>query len=241
MTANRDFERQLSEWLREDSARRVPDHLGEVLVHTVATRQRAWWSSPRRWLPIDVTTPRAPLIPSGSWRPILLVVAVLVLVATLVVLAVGSPRRLPPPFGLARNGLVVASSNGDIVSVDPRTGATSPLITDPAFDFGPTFSRDGTKFVFLHSVASGQVLIVADPDGGHPRAIIPRVDGIDWLDWSPDGQQIAFLTAVSGRGEINVVNVDGSGSIRLDVGRPAKISSRGCRRMAWRSCSGAST
>ena len=221
MTANREFERQLGEWLREDSSRRVPDHLNEVLVRTVATRQRPWWSSPRRWLPIDITAPRAPLVPSGSWRPILLVVAVLLLVATLVVLAVGSSRRLPPPFGLARNGLVVASSNGDIMSVDPSTGAASPLITDPAFDFGPTFSRDGTKLVFLRSVASGQELVVADPDGGHPRAIIPPVDGIDSVDWSSDSQQIAFLTRISGRGEINVVNVDGSGSARLDVGQPA--------------------
>ena len=44
MTTNDEFERQLAGWLVDDSGHRVPEHLGEVLLHTVATRQRPWWS-----------------------------------------------------------------------------------------------------------------------------------------------------------------------------------------------------
>ena len=56
MTTNDSFDRRLSSWLERDAAGHVPDHLDEVLLHTAATRQRPWWSSPERWLPMDLTT-----------------------------------------------------------------------------------------------------------------------------------------------------------------------------------------
>jgi hypothetical protein len=130
MTPNNDFERHLGAWLRQDSEHRVPDHLETILARTVATRQRPWWSSLRRWLPFDVTLPRAPFSRSGSWRPILAFVIVTLLVATLLLLAVGSRRHLPPPFGLARNGIVITAVNGDLFSVDPKTLAKTPLVSD---------------------------------------------------------------------------------------------------------------
>jgi Tol biopolymer transport system component len=221
MTTNDRFERQLAGWLIEDSTHRVPEHLNEVLLRTVATRQRPWWSSLRRWLPVEFTAPPAPLIRSGSWRPILIVAAAALLIAVLIVLAVGSRRPLPPPFGPARNGLVVAGADGDLFSVDPRTGATAPLITEPAFDFGPTFSRDGTKLLFLRAAGTGLRLVVGDPDGGRLLPITPPEDGLDWLDWSPDSSRIAFLSRDHDRGRINIVNADGSGLTTLVVDRSA--------------------
>jgi hypothetical protein len=221
MTTNNDFDRQLEAWLREDSAHRVPDHLGEVLVRTAATRQRPWWSSFRRWLPVEIGVPPAPLSRSGSWRPILVLIGLALLIAALLVVAIGSRHPLPPPFGLARNGLVVAGADGDLFTVDPGTGAATPFVTDPAFDFGPTFSRDGRKIVFVRAVDEGLELVVVDPDGGQLRAITGPVDGLDWLDWSPDSTRIAFLSRDRGAGRINVVNVDGTGLTQLAVEQPA--------------------
>ncbi|MEA2547225.1 MAG: hypothetical protein QOI09_2498, partial [Chloroflexota bacterium] len=114
MNSNDTFNRSLSDWLRDDSEHRVPDHLQAVLAQTIATRQRPWWSSLRRWLPVEVTLPGAPLTRSGSWRPILVLAALGLLVAALLLLAVGSRRHLPQPFGPARNGALVIGHDGDL-------------------------------------------------------------------------------------------------------------------------------
>jgi Tol biopolymer transport system component len=229
MTTNDEFERQLAGWLTEDSRGRVPDHLDEVLLRTAATRQRAWWSSLRRWLPMDIPAPRVPPIRTGSLRAFAVLTVVALVIAALLLVVVGSQRRLPPPFGLARNGALVASANGDIFSIDPATGRSTPLISDPASDFGPGFSRDGTKIMFLRQAdpvvaSAGLELVVANADGTGARVITPGVDGLDWADWSPDGSRIAYLSHPPGMDghRINVVNVDGSAPPRpLDVGQPA--------------------
>ena len=217
------FGQTLAAWLQEDAEHRVSDHLGEVLVRTAATRQRAWWSSPERWLPVQMTLRLTP-VPRAAW---LLVVLALLVAFAATVLVVGSRPRLPAPFGLARDGALVSSHDGDLYAVDPATHAERAIITDPSYDFGLTFSRDGTKFMFLR-VASGGcepncglILAVANADGSDVRELSPAVDGLDWQDWSPDGRQIAFLSRVDGDGLINIVDVDGANLRTLDVGRPA--------------------
>jgi Tol biopolymer transport system component len=214
MTTNDTFERQLAGWLIEDSTHRVPDHLNEVLLRTVATRQRPWWSSARRWLPMDLTAPRAVLIPSRSLRSILILAAVALVVAALIIFAAGSRRPpLPPPFGLARNGIVITAVNGDLFSVDPKTGAKTPLVSNSPdeVDFGPGFSRDGTKISYVRSVIGGQQLVVANPDGRDAHSVSPVMEAIDQADWSPDGSRIVVLSRVLGVGQIHVVATDRSG------------------------------
>jgi Tol biopolymer transport system component len=220
MTTSHDFERQLGTWLREDSAHRVPEHLTDVLVRTAATGQRRWWLSWQRWLPVDVTVSRAPLVSARTVRLGFVVVALGLLIVTLLILAGGSQRRLPPPFGLARNGTFVTGTNGDLFTVDPRTGVKTPLgVQSPdEFDFGPGFSRDGTKLSFLRVVPSDRVeLVVANPDGTDQIVETPAVQGLDQADWSPDGSRTVFLSRVDGRGRINIVNSDGTGLHTLDL------------------------
>ena len=220
MTTNHGFERQLNAWLREDAAQRVPEHLTEVLVRTDATRQRRWWTSPARWLPVDLTAPRAALLPVGAWRVLAVVAAVVLLVVALIALAVGSRHQLPLPFGPARNGLFVTGINGDLFTVDPRSGTKSPLFSDApeAFDFGPGFSRDGTRLLFLRTVAGrGMELVVADPSGRNAIAVTPFVEAIDQVDWSPDGSRLVYLQRVAGRDRIVVVNADGTANRTLEL------------------------
>ena len=99
-------------------------------------------------------------------------------------------------------------------------------------DFGPGFSRDGTKLLFLRGSGDpgddkGLILAVANADGTAVRELTPQMQGLDWLDWSPDSKQIAFLSqpVVDGPRLINVANVDGSGITTLDVGRSAQFLS----------------
>jgi Tol biopolymer transport system component len=217
MTQSHDFEQHLGAWLREDSEHRVPDHLEAVLVRTIATRQRPWWSSLRRWLPFKLTPPPAPLSRSGSWRPILVLAAVALLIAALVLFAVGSRRHMPAPFGLARNGVFVSAIAGELFRIDPATGDKTPLGSDPPADgdFGPMFSRDGTRLLYLRGVTGKLEIVVANADGSSAKVVSPPVDGLDQVDWSPDGSRIVFLSRVLDRGLINVVNVDGTGLTTL--------------------------
>jgi hypothetical protein len=227
MTTSHDFERQLGAWLREDSEQRVPDHLGPVLVRTIATRQRPWWSSPGRLLPMTAT--RLWAVRPASLRTVLVLGLVALVIAALVAVFVGSRRQLPPPFGLARNGALVSGANGDLFTVDPKTGNETPLIAGDTFDFGPVFSRDGTRVTFLRGAPTpcgkpdcGLILVVANDDGTGLREITQGEPGLDGLDWSPDGTRIAFLSSTAGASGhvLNIVNVDGTNLITLNAGRP---------------------
>jgi dipeptidyl aminopeptidase/acylaminoacyl peptidase len=226
MTTNDDFSVRLGDWLREDSRGRVPAHLDAVLVRTAATRQRRWWSSPRRWLPMDLTASRAWAVRPTSLRTVLILGLVAILIAALVAVLVGSRRPLPPPFGPARNGVLLASSNGDVFTVDPKTGDTRPLITGDAFDFGPSFSRDGTRLAIARVAPKpcgkpdcGLIIVVGNADGSGLKEITPGEPGLDWSDWSPTGSQITFLSRPPGSAGhlINIINVDGSGLTTLSL------------------------
>jgi Tol biopolymer transport system component len=229
MTTNDDFSVRLGEWLREDSAGRVPDHLDAVLVRTSAVRQRPWWSSLSRWSPVDPTRSSAWVNRPASSRLIAILVVVALVIAALVAVITGSHRPLPPPFGLARNGELVSSANGDLFTIDVRSGEGTPLVTGPTFDFGPVFSRDGTRVAFLRAAPTpcgkpdcGLILVVANADGTGLREITPGEPGLDWLDWSPDGTRIAFLSSVSGSSGhvLNVVDVETAKVVTFDVGHP---------------------
>ncbi|MFL5648344.1 MAG: TolB family protein [Chloroflexota bacterium] len=229
MTQLDGFDRTLIDWLDEQAGHGVPGYLDEALARTIRTRQRPWWSSRERWLPMQTTLRFAPA-PRIAW---LLVVIGLIVAVGAAALWVGSRQRLPAPFGPARNGAIVSSHDGDIYAVDSATHAERLLVAGETFDFGPAFSRDGTKLMFLRGAATaagdaqGLSLAVANADGTAIRVLTPYVQGLDWADWSPDSRQIAFLSRKTAKapGVINVVNVDGTGLTTLDVGRPAHFLS----------------
>ena len=220
MTNDR-FELTVTAWLHEDAAARLPDHLGAVLALTSRTRQRPAWSSLERWLPMDTTLRPALGSVISPGRLVLAGLLVLALVGLLLV-AVGSQRRLPEPFGLARNGTFLASFDGDIHTVDPDSGQTTPLVTGDTFDFSPVFARDGSKFLFLRSdgpLGDPAILtpMVANADGSNLHAISEPMPSLDWFDWSPDGSRVAFVSA----GDIYVADSSGGSATRLDNPRPA--------------------
>ena len=226
MTTNERFERTMSAWLQDDAAFRVADHLDEVLSVTRETRQRPAWSSLERWLPVDTTfRPRSFTVPSGT--RVIALAALLLLLLAIAIVAVGSRQRLPEPFGIARNGAMVGSRDGDIYRFDPATGQATPLITGPAFDFGPGFSRDGTKFAFLRSdgrpPAAGPAVLtmmVANADGSDLRAVTPPTRALDWLEWSPDSAHLAYIAD----GSLRVVDTATGTSTVLKTGQRAHMA-----------------
>lgn len=245
MTTDDTFNSRVAAWLREESEYRVPDHLDEVLVRTMVTRQRTWWSSPQRWLPMDRTLSTRRTV---GFRPAWILLAAALLLAVLAtILAVGGGRRPPAPFGPAANGAVVyGTPGGDIYTFDPATGVSKPLITGPARDVAALFSRDGSMLVFARQTTTSDVsqLMLARADGTLVRALTgPLAQGdIDWssvMDWSPDGSRLAY---VDSQDSFFIVRVDGSRTERIDVGmkvgdirwRPngQELVFRGVRRIA---------
>ena len=75
-----------------------------------------------------------------------------------------------------------------------------------------------SKIAYIREPAGGYagVLWVMNPDGSGQRKLTPAFPD---MDWSPDGQKIAFTTwgdrRPSGGGDIYVTNADGSGRERL--------------------------
>ena len=170
----------------------------------------------------------------------------LIALAVGALLIVGSQQsRLPAPFGLAANGHVAYSADGDIYTVDPVSGVATAVVTGLELDIGPVWSRQGTHLAFERKVEGGAVqglqallqdldrlgqidgqLFVARSDGRDPIAVVPvprvRLRG---YAFSPDGRKIAFVSGPEGDSALWIANVDGSGLRQLQVGMGVREAS----------------
>jgi Pentapeptide repeats (8 copies)/WD40-like Beta Propeller Repeat len=103
-------------------------------------------------------------------------------------------------------------SRNNAIYVMNADGSRQEHLTD---GFSPAWSPDSKKIAFLRD--SG--IYVMNADGNCERQLTNHIDskvGIgDVLDWSPDGEKIAFKSASSGSNDIYVINADGSGRTNL--------------------------
>jgi Tol biopolymer transport system component len=145
------------------------------------------------------------------WR-LFALVALVVLLAAATLIYAGSRLRLLAPFGPARNGeLVIGTTGGDIVTVDPSTGASTVLIGGPTADGGPWFSNDGQRFIFDRKVSPSDAtsaMFVANADGSNVRELFPDEANLGSFSWSPSGDRVLTTPTIGGRGTISIVNVD---------------------------------
>ena len=187
-----DDDRSFTAWLEQDAQLRPPDALlGQVLSRTAATRRRPAWLVIERWFPMD-TTARFGAIPRTAI--VLLTLGLLVLLATAI--AAGSQPRLPQPFGPAGNGNIVYSVGGDIYLADPDGSDARPIVTGPANDRYPSFSRDGTRMMFGRGDENDLALMIAMADG---TGVTELASGVQWADFMPDGSQVFAIHSVDGK------------------------------------------
>ena len=219
------MEPRLPELLTDLAAPGLPDYTDDVLARTAGLRQRPRWTLPERWLPMGVLAQRSVYMPRIPWRTV--IVAALLLVALAATLAwFGSQRHAAPPFGLARNGLIMYSVDGDLVTWNPDTETATTIVAGPTDDFTGMFSRDGTKLAFLRRERAPSAtepelvsIQVANADGTSPNDITGPLDAPDQWDWSPSGDQIVVQSIVDGHRTLQVVPTDGSAPPRvLDTG-----------------------
>ena len=117
-------EPRLAELITELAAPSLPDYTDDVLARTAGLRQRPRWTLLERWLPMGVLAQRSVYIPRVPWRAVIVTALLLVVVAATLAW-VGSQRRAAPPFGPARNGLIMYTVDGDLLSWDPEHGRKS--------------------------------------------------------------------------------------------------------------------
>ncbi len=190
--------RSLPDLMAELAPPRVPDYFDDMLKATARTRQRPAWTSLERLLPMQVSARLAPLgLP--SWRPLVLLVALAGLILALgATFLAGARPKLPPEFGLAKNGLVIyGNTTGDIMSVDPATGKTAVVIADATQDFAPSVSPDGRTILFVRNVDGADMLYTANVDGSGIRVFASGAEA-SWNEWSPDSQQLLYIAEGGG-------------------------------------------
>ena len=94
-------------------------------------------------------------------------------------------------------------------------GCQVNLTNDPADDWSPAFSPNGTKIAFAHFFDGNQFSDIAVINtGGSGMQRLTTSHG-EYPAWSPDGTQIAFASARDGNYEIYVMNADGTDQTRL--------------------------
>lgn len=239
MTRPTDLELRVQRTLRDttataDLARIVDGAMARI--ETTAQRPAAlipgWWIGRRSMVPAAV---------SGRWAATLLAAMLLIALLVGVAIVASQPRR-PEPFGPAEMGWLVQSSGGDLVLFDVRTGSSRRLTTSAAGEWGPVFSRDGRWIAYwTRNITSNdrpgvcaygcgsdaRMRSTVDiPDGASRRSDLVVMDLQDettgtvatgiWptssIDWSPDGEHLAFSALVDDRPVVLVADRRGAGA-----------------------------
>jgi dipeptidyl aminopeptidase/acylaminoacyl peptidase len=217
--------RELTAWFDETAAPRRPDYTTDIIQITAALPQRRWLTL-ERLLPMTVIQMRRVSAPF-PWKTAAVLIALLALLLAGAIY-VGSQPRLPPPFGIAGNGLVAYAKDGDIFTVDPTSGVRRWVTSGPDLDHLPRWSRDGTRLAFLRqapgaaAAAAGgppaQRVVIVDRERNILAESIPiyEVDP-DAFAWSPDGRYVA----AGGDGVLSVIDTADGGLQTLNVGYEA--------------------
>jgi TolB protein len=116
------------------------------------------------------------------------------------------------------------------------------LTNDPAADFCPAWSPDGSKFAFATDrdgpAHFNYEIYVANADGSDPVRLTDddslepgsRTPAMDrFPNWSPDGSRIAFESNRDGGVDIYVMNADGTDPVKLTSGSHPAWSPDGSR------------
>ena len=209
------FERELPVALGDVAGTGAPDYLTDILGRTARTRQRPAWASLERWLPMDLTTPRAATarIP---WRAMGVLALIAILMAAAIALYAGSQRHVPPPFGPAVNGLIPLEGNGDIFVGDPVTGTTRLVVGGPGNDNSAFFSPDGTQIGFFRDMPTGEDIYVARTDGSDVRKITSApLAGLTTWGWTPNSDGLLVGYYVNSVPRLEVLDAAGKAAPRL--------------------------
>ena len=233
MTSQRRFEADLPVLLEELYLAGTPDYRDDLLRQTAATPQRRAWSFPTRWFPMDIATRSMPYA-RVPWRALGIVALLLIAAAAAVLVGVGSAQRLPPPFGLARNGPLAYTQADAIYGRESIDAAETLLVGGDGLKYALWgFSPDGTLLLFQKTVAGSEYLMVADANGRNPRQILGAPVSDIYVAWAPNSRTVAVASDNGATRSLVLANVDGSPPVTIDIGDLSPTD------LAWRPPNGA--
>jgi WD40 repeat protein len=156
--------------------------------------------------------------------------AVLALIALLVAAGlavyIGSQTRLPPPFGVAANGMLFyRAADNSIMSLDPTNGSTRTVVNRSEVPVDPLPSRDGRRMVLAtYTSSSPGPITVMGVDGQDPTTLPDEYREVDSIDWSPDDTHLAIVSNQGGLQSITVAAADGSDANVLSLDRQVSLA-----------------
>ena len=103
--------------------------------------------------------------------------------------------------------------NFEIYVMSADGSGQTRLTDNPAIDWQPSWSPEGTKIVFTSDRDGSSEIYVMNADGSDQARLTDNFDLSP--SWSPDGTSIAFTSQRDGHREIYVMSADGSGQANL--------------------------
>jgi len=103
--------------------------------------------------------------------------------------------------------------NSEIYVMNADGSGQTNLTNNPAGDFGPDWSPDGSRIAFQSGRDGSGEIYVMNADGSGQTNLTGGSDP----DWSPDGSRIAFVSIRDEGLEIYVMDADGSNQARFPL------------------------
>ena len=121
-------------------------------------------------------------------------------------------------FSYGITGIVFSAGrgeHGEIYTMNADGSNLTNLTNNPASDYCPTWSPDGTRIAFGSERDGNWEIYVMNADGSNLTNLTNNPASDYSPAWSPDGTRIAFVSDRNGHKEIHIMNTDGSNQADL--------------------------
>lgn len=122
-----------------------------------------------------------------------------------------TPTRPPASVGILAYSSTVDGNNEIYVMRSDGTGQIN-LTRHPAYDWGPSWSPDGSRIAFASARDGDLEIYIMEADGSNPTPLTHNDLHDVGPAWSPDGQWIAYKSYEDGRYFVKLVSPDGLNS-----------------------------